>query len=118
MHAYLYVVMSVVLGAAGQVLMKLGTTKISVADAEGLLGKLIMMFTQPYILGGLACYGLSAVAWIFALSRLPLSQAYPMVAAGYVLVFVVSVLLFKEAVTLPKVGGMMLIVAGVIVLAK
>ncbi|MCP3776527.1 EamA family transporter [Paenibacillus sp. MZ04-78.2] len=118
MHAYFYVFSSVALGAVGQVLMKLGTNKVPLTSAEPLLRKLIMMFTQPYILGGLTCYALSAVLWIFALSRMQLSLAYPMVAAGYVIVFIISVLLFKEAITIQKVGGMMLIMAGVIVLAK
>lgn len=52
------------------------------------------------------------------LQFLPFSQAYPTIAGGHIVVFVVSVLFLDERVTLTKVGGMVLIAAGVPVIAK
>lgn len=118
MQSYVYVFSSILLGAVGQVLMKLGTSRVSLIDAEGLIRKLLQLFLQPYIAGGLLCYGVSAVLWIFAISRMQLSQAYPMVALGYVIVFILSVMLFKEDVSVHKIGGLILIVSGVVVLAR
>lgn len=118
MQAYVFVFSSILLGAVGQVLMKLGATKLNTAASASLMAKLLTMFTQPFIIEGLICYGLSAVCWIFGLTRLPLSSAYPMVAIGYVIVFILAVLLFKETVSLVKIGGLLMIVMGVIVLAK
>ncbi|OCT12052.1 hypothetical protein A8709_29810 [Paenibacillus pectinilyticus] len=118
MQAYIFVSSSIVLGAIGQVLMKLGATKLNTTASTTLFTKLLMMFTQPFIIEGLVCYGLSAIFWIFGLTRLPLSQAYPMVAIGYILVFILAVLIFKETVSLAKISGLMIIVVGVIVLAK
>ncbi|MBD0378920.1 EamA family transporter [Paenibacillus sedimenti] len=118
MQAYIFVFSSILLGAVGQVLMKLGATKLNMAAATSFFAKLLTMFTQPYIIAGLFCYGLSAVFWIFGLTRLQLSAAYPMVAAGYVIVFILAVFLFKETVSLVKIGGLLMIIMGVIVLAK
>jgi multidrug transporter EmrE-like cation transporter len=118
MQAYVYVFSSIILGAVGQVLMKLGTTMLTEQEADTLVRKLLTLFLQPYVVGGLLCYGVSAVLWILALTRLQLSHAYPMVALGYVIVFILSVVLFKEAVTLHKLGGLILIVSGVLVLAR
>ena len=39
---------------------------------------------EPHILGGLACYAVSVVVWVIALSRVPVSIAYPMLSIGYV----------------------------------
>ena len=35
-------------------------------------------------MGGMACYAVSLVVWIMALSRVPVSIAYPMLSIGYV----------------------------------
>ncbi|MFC0213937.1 cation/cationic drug transporter [Paenibacillus chartarius] len=118
MQAYAFAFSSILLGAAGQVLMKLGTNKLGGEMMPSLVPMLRAMLTSPFIMAGLMCYGISAVLWIFTLSRLPLSQAYPLVAAGYVIVFVFSVFVLKETVTAAKLGAMLLIVAGVVVLAK
>jgi len=53
-----------------------------------------------------------------ALSRVPVSIAYPMLSIGYVVNAVAAVFLFSEALTAGKVAGIGLIVAGVIVLAR
>ena len=39
----------------------------------------------PSLWAALACYGLSVVVWLVGLSRVPVSQAYPLLSLGYVL---------------------------------
>jgi multidrug transporter EmrE-like cation transporter len=46
-----------------------------------------------------------------------LSYAYPMVALGYVLVCVFSVLLFKETMPMLRIAGLGVIIIGVIMIA-
>ena len=60
----------------------MGTFEFSAANVWPVGWKLA---TQPYILGGLACYVISVVVWIMALSRVEVSIAYPMLSVGYVL---------------------------------
>ncbi|MCA0755147.1 cation/cationic drug transporter [Paenibacillus sp. N4] len=108
---YVTILVSVLLGACAQVLLKLGTIK---AGSFALL----KLFTNPYTLGGLVLYGLSALLWIVALSKVQLSYAYPMVSLGYVIVFGLSYWIFDEPISLLRAGGLVLIVLGVLMIAK
>jgi multidrug transporter EmrE-like cation transporter len=60
----------------------------------------------------------SVILWLGALSRVPVSIAYPMLSIGYVVNAVAAVFLFSEALTTGKVIGIVLIVGGVIILAR
>jgi multidrug transporter EmrE-like cation transporter len=60
----------------------------------------------------------SVILWLGALSRVPVSIAYPMLSIGYVVNAVAALFLFNEALTGAKVIGILLTVAGVIVLAR
>jgi len=56
--------------------------------------------------------------WIAALSKAPVSTAYPMLSLGYVVVTAVSVLWLGETLSLPKVLGIALICAGVVLVSR
>lgn len=78
---------------------------------------LLLVTTVPFWLG-LACYGVSLVLWLGALSRVPVSIAYPMLSIGYVVNAVAAAALFGETLTLAKGGGIALIITGVLVLSR
>ncbi|MGZ4134202.1 MAG: EamA family transporter, partial [Tumebacillaceae bacterium] len=63
-------------------------------------------------------YALSAVVWIFAISKVELSYAYPMVALGYIVVFGLSYLILGESISVLRLAGLVTIVAGVLMIAK
>lgn len=117
MHPYLLIVISIVLGAFAQIAMKLGSSQV-VAEGMNLTAQLLKYFTNIPILSGFLLYALSAVVWIFALSRVPLSIAYPMVASSYVLVVFLSWLIFHEPVSVMRILGLAIIVAGVMIIAN
>lgn len=112
----LLILASVLLGASAQIAIKWGTMGVSHAgaDAKELLAK---YFTSIPVLFGLGLYALSSVTWIFAVAKVELSKAYPMVAAGYVLVFLCSYFMFGEAVSAMKVVGLATIVSGVVLIS-
>lgn len=56
---------------------------------------------------------IGTVAWVLALRRLPLSQAYPWTASIYVLTPVASVLIFNDIISLQYVIGMAFICFGI-----
>ena len=110
----------VLLNAAAQLLLKAGTNAIghfefNVANA---LPIGLKVAAQPFILGGLACYAVSVVVWILALSRVEVSVAYPMLSIGYVVNAVAAYLLFGEAVTVQRLVGIGIIVVGVYIVAR
>lgn len=77
----------VLLNAIAQLLLKAGTNAVGHFDfqAGNIVPISLKLASQPYILGGMTCYAISLVVWIMALSRVPVSIAYPMLSIGYVI---------------------------------
>ncbi len=117
MHPYILIIISIVLGACGQIIMKMGTSQLTVSGLS-IMNQLLKYFTNIPILTGLVLYTLSAVFWIFAISKVQLSVAYPMVASGYVLVVILSYLLLHEPVSSLRILGLIVVVAGVVIIAN
>lgn len=76
---------------------------------------ILKLFLDPYIISSLASAGLAAVLWMAALSRLDLSQAYPLISLSFVLVMIFSFILFHEPMNTWKVSGIVLIIAGIVI---
>jgi multidrug transporter EmrE-like cation transporter len=117
---FLLILTGVLLNAAAQLLLKAGTTRIgsfefSVANVLPIGTQLAL---QPHILGGLACYVVSVVVWIMALSRVEVSIAYPMLSIGYIVNAVAAYYLFGEALGAQKLLGIGFIVIGVWLVAR
>lgn len=99
----------VLLNAAAQLLLKAGT------NAAPLGWRLAF---EPHLLGGLVLYGVSVVLWIAALSRVPVSIAYPMVSLGYVVNAFAAWHLLGEALTPMRIAGTGVILLGVLMVAR
>ena len=61
----------------------------------------------------LAAYGLSVGVWMVGLSRLPLSQAYPVLSLGYIIAALLAWMVLGETISLERWSGIGLIIAGV-----
>jgi multidrug transporter EmrE-like cation transporter len=68
--------------------------------------------------GGMICYAVSVCVWIGALSRAPVSTAYPMLSLGYVVVTCAAAMFLGESLTIGKMFGIALICAGVILVSR
>jgi multidrug transporter EmrE-like cation transporter len=114
------VLAGVLLNAAAQLLLKAGTNAIGRFDFTfaNALPVGLAVAREPHILGGLACYAVSVVVWILALSRVQVSVAYPMLSLGYVVNAAAAWLLFGEDVNLLRVTGIFVIIAGVVLVAR
>jgi multidrug transporter EmrE-like cation transporter len=112
--------LGVLLNAAAQLLLKAGTTSVGAfAFSMENLGPVgFRLATSPHILGGLGCYVVSVVVWILALSRVPVSVAYPMLSVGYVVNAVAAWYLFGESITAQKLVGIAFIIGGVYLVAR
>jgi multidrug transporter EmrE-like cation transporter len=111
----------VLLNAAAQLLLKAATRRSGelVADSGQISWVAVMHLLGAVPLWvGLACYGVSVVVWLGALSRVPVSVAYPMLSIGYVVNAFAAALLFGEALSVAKLAGIAMICAGVITLAR
>jgi drug/metabolite transporter (DMT)-like permease len=108
--AYILLVISILLGVAGQILLKLGMIKYPKFQ----LSQLIMLTRSPAVIGGFLCYGLSTLIYFNVLSSLGLSVAYPTVSLGYVLVIILSAKIFKEKVSIGRWIAVIIISVGVV----
>ena len=110
----------VLLNASAQLLLKAGTLRIGefAFTADNIVPVGMRLASNPFILGGVACYGVSLVVWIMGLSRVPVSVAYPMLSVGYVVNAVAAWMLFGESITAQKLVGIGFIVVGVFLVAR
>ncbi len=105
------VLCSVALNATGQLLFK--AARSAHPDAS-----LMALFLEPQTWIGFIVYGLSAVCWLWVLSRAQLSLAYPSLSLTFPIVVGCSAALFGEAVSLERWAGVGVIVVGVSLLAR
>ena len=107
--SFAFILTGVLLNAGAQLLLKAGTN----AEPLGL-----RLAIEPHILAGLACYGVSVVVWVIALSKVPVSIAYPMLSIGYVVNAVAAYYLLGETVTPMRLAGIGVIIVGVFIVAR
>lgn len=115
------ILVSVTLAAVAQITLKSGVNRVTGAQGGTLqLGgdALKSLVMSPLVLGGLVLFGLSAVVWLFALSRASLSFAYPFAALGYVLIMAFSILVLHETVPPLRWMGVACIVVGIVLVAQ
>jgi drug/metabolite transporter (DMT)-like permease len=114
MNVILTIIIGQALAAAGQIAMKTGLR--ATGPLEVTPSAIVAMFTNPYILAGLAFYAVGTVFWLSALSRKELSYVYPFVALTYVLVLAGGVVLFGEQITMQGLVGTGLVLLGLSIL--
>jgi len=107
--SFAFILTGVLLNAGAQLLLKAGTN----AEPLGL-----RLAIEPHILAGLACYVVSVVVWVVALSKVPVSMAYPMLSIGYVVNAIAAYYWLGEAVTPMRLAGIGVIIVGVFVVAR
>ncbi len=107
--SFAFILTGVLLNAGAQLLLKAGTN----AEPLGL-----RLAIEPHVLAGLACYVVSVVVWVVALSKVPVSMAYPMLSIGYVVNAVAAYYLLGEAVTPMRLAGIGVIIVGVFIVAR
>jgi drug/metabolite transporter (DMT)-like permease len=115
-----FLLCGVLLNAFAQLGLK-AATRVSgplLAGDAGLMDRAMLLVAVPSLWYALAAYGLSVVVWIVGLSRVPVSQAYPMLSLGYVLNIGLAWWLFGEIPNAQRVIGIGVIVAGVVLVAR
>ena len=119
--AYLYILGTILCTVYSQIIIKArinlyGPLPDLFADKAIFLLKL---FRDPFILSGLVAVFFSGLCWMAAMTKFELSYAYPFIVGGLTIIIgLLSVILFKEPITLNKVMGIILIVAGIIFMIR
>ena len=118
--SFILIFTGVMLNAAAQILMKAGTNAIG--HFEFSMGNILpiglKLATEWHIVTALFCYAFSVVVWILALSRVPVSIAFPMLSMAYVVNAVAAWYLLDEAFNPTKMVGIGVIILGVIIISR
>jgi small multidrug resistance pump len=113
---WMALVVAIAASQAGQVLLKLGASDLPPMD--DVLASLRDQMLRWQTLVGLCFYGSGTLFYVVALRRIPMSIALPCTAVSYVSATLFGLLLFHEAMTPVKFGGLLLVCAGVVLLAE
>ena len=115
------------LAIGGWLLVVMGETATQVAckyagatldDRSGLAHLIGHALTTPVVLLGFALYFCGFLIWLTILKDVDLGRAFPMTAVIYVSTLTCAVLLFHETLNLTRIVGVVVIAAGVALLAS
>lgn len=112
---YVYILGTVLFTVYGQLVLKWRMNIFGPLPDE-IVKKLIFIFNallDPYILSGFAAAFVASLFWVAAVTKFELSFAYPFTSLSFVLVVILSSVLFEEQLTLNKVIGMSFILLGI-----
>jgi drug/metabolite transporter (DMT)-like permease len=110
---YLCIALTVAFTVIGQLLVRAGMKGLGASPTQlvQLPPFLLRAFTNPAVVGGLACAVLAAACWTLALSRLEINLAYPFMGLAIVLVLALAPVL-GETVPLWRWIGVALVCLG------
>ncbi|MNW44169.1 putative 4-amino-4-deoxy-L-arabinose-phosphoundecaprenol flippase subunit ArnF [compost metagenome] len=114
---YVYILGTILFTVYGQLAMKWRVSKYG-SLPEPMDEKMFFLFRlvfDPVIFSSLLSAFIASLFWMAAMTKFNISYAYPFMTLSYVLVFIFSVLLFKEPVTANKVVGLAIVVLGIII---
>lgn len=114
MRTILFVFMTLALTVYGQIVIKSRILQL----ADGTASKndfayLLVVFTDIWVLSGLAAAVLAGFCWALALRDAALSFIYPFMALSFIVVPLLAACLFGEKIGPMQAVGMLLIVGGV-----
>lgn len=117
MMSYLLVLLTILLTVYGQIAIKWQVTAAGPLplDPAAKAGFMFRLLLNPWIISALLAAFLGAVCWMGAMTKLPLSRAYPFMALTFILVTIFASVLLGESVTWGKIAGLTLIVSGLVV---
>ena len=104
---YTSLLAAILIGIAGQIALKSGANGSASVAAQ---------FLNPSTIIGLALYVIAAPCYVVALKRIPVSVAFPSVAASYAVVAILAHLLWNEPLGWPQMAGIALIGSGVLLI--
>jgi multidrug transporter EmrE-like cation transporter len=120
MVGFLYIALTILFTVYGQVVIKWQVSQAGAFPPEfnqKILFILHLLLT-PWVISALAGAFLASLFWMAAMTQFELSFAYPFMSLAFVLVLILSTMLFHEQVTWTKVAGTLIIISGLVVLTR
>lgn len=116
MEAILITLVSILIGAFGQISLKHGMNRIKIIGMTQVLKNIFTVFMNPFIIIGVFLYASSSLIWLFAMTRLDISFMYPLVSLSYLFTTIFAIIFLKERVRARRWAGLTLIIIGAVMM--
>lgn len=117
---YLYILATILLTTYGQMILKWRIGKFGALPQAPLekLRFLLLLLLDPLIFSGFLAAFLASLAWMAAMTKFDLSQAYPFMSLNFAIVLCLSIWFLGEPFSSPKLVGIAFIMLGTVVAAR
>ena len=114
---FVYVLGSILFTVYGQIVVKWQVAKAGALPASfsDRIPFMLGLILNPWIISGIVGGFFALLCWLAAMTKFELSYAYPFMSLAFVFVLVLSAVFFHEPLTVAKILGVLLIIAGIIV---
>ncbi|HTN84156.1 MAG TPA: EamA family transporter [Sorangium sp.] len=117
-QGYLFLIIALVFNATANILMKLASRRVEPMEGLSLVQKGLALATNYYLVLGLLLFASNILFYVLALKRINLSIAYPIMSSGgFLIISVFSVYYLRETLTTLQIGGIVMIAAGIAMVA-
>lgn len=117
---HVYIALTLLFTVYGQLVLKWqmgGAGPLPEAAADKVVFLLRQLF-RPWVFSGYVAALLASLTWMAAMTRFELGYAYPFMSLAFVLVMVFGALFLGEPVSLAKLLGTLMVMAGLVVIAR
>jgi drug/metabolite transporter (DMT)-like permease len=117
---HFYILLTLVFTVYGQLVLKwqMGSAGPMPSATFDKLLFLLQQFTNPWIFSGFCAAFIASLAWMAAMTRFELNYAYPFMSLAFVIVMILGVLFLGEAISMRKAVGTLLVVSGLVLIAR
>ena len=114
------ILLTVMLSACAQLALKWGVTRpdMAIALQSSAIDGMLAAALSPLIWLGLIIYGLSVCLWLWVLSKVDLSVAYPFVGVSFLVTMAFGAFLLQENVGPMRIVGTILIAIGCVLVGR
>ncbi len=114
------ILLTAILNAAAQLLLKQGMNRIGefAFSWSNIMPTMVKIAFSPLIIFGLFIYVFSVTVWLFVLSRVDASIAYPMSSLGYIITAIAAYFILNEQLSITQMLGIVVIIFGVYLITQ
>ena len=114
------ILLSVSLNALAQVFLRKAMLVLNAHGgfAQPVLDLVAQLALNPFLIFGMSLYAISIFTWLFVLSKVEVSLAYPFQSLGYIIAAALGLFFLGENVTLARAAGIGMIGVGLVFIAR
>ncbi|MGR6832885.1 hypothetical protein [Aliivibrio wodanis] len=117
---YIYIIATIIFTVYSQIIIK-WKSELLINLPDNYFDKALSIFfvlINPWIISSIIATLLAGVSWMLVMSKFEISFAYPFISINFLLMLIVGVFIFGEPLTVSKVIGSVIVMFGLIVLAR